>query len=160
MLRWADLFSKHANLPASPSKIWVTESMCSRKERVSSDSATLTSHGSAQWLYDSPLLRARSCREPYQTAQDSACLRSHLIPIGARQSGPLCPAHRHLLADAWRPRRQSPPRDLANAEFSTLRLRLLNIERLLDTSRKISAAHVTFRPAVVSWLSQCRYRRR
>ena len=58
--------------------------------------------GSAEWLYDRPLLRARAGREPDQTAQEPACLRPHQLPFGSRQSGASRAAHRRLLADADR----------------------------------------------------------
>ena len=64
-------------------------------------------HGSAEWLYRKPLLRARAGGESHQAAQDPAFLRSHVVPLGARQPSPPCSAHRRLLADARRPRRHS-----------------------------------------------------
>jgi len=54
-----------------------------------------------------PLLRARPGGKSHQAAQGSARLRSHVLPLGARQSGPSGPAHRRLLADAHCPRRHS-----------------------------------------------------
>jgi hypothetical protein len=47
-----------------------------------------------------PLLRARPGREPDQNAQGSARLRPHQLPLAARQSDALHPAHRCLLAHA------------------------------------------------------------
>ena len=57
-----------------------------------------------------PLLRARTGGKPDQAAQDAAGVRSHLVPLGARQSGAARAAHRRLLADARRARRHSQSR--------------------------------------------------
>ena len=43
-------------------------------------------HRSAEWLYETLLLRARAGRKSHQAAQGSACFRSHLLPLGARQT--------------------------------------------------------------------------
>ena len=88
-----------------------------------------------------PVLRARSGREPDQAAQDATRLGSHVLPLRARQPGPPRAAHRRLLADAHRPRRHSQERDLAKAEFATLRLRLLKIAaRVVETASRVRLA--------------------
>ena len=62
--------------------------------------------GSAEWLYET-LYCARAGGKSHQAAQGSACLRSHVVPLGAGQPGPPRSAHRCLLAHARRPRRHS-----------------------------------------------------
>src|SRR6266568_7738210 len=61
--------------------------------------------GSAEWVYDSLYCARGQAREPHQAAQDPTRLRSHQLPLGARQPGPPRPPHRRLLARPHRARR-------------------------------------------------------
>ena len=68
-----------------------------------------------------------------------------LVPLGAGQPGPPRAAHRRLLAHAGRVRDAIPKvRDLAKAEFTTLRLRLLKVAaRIVETRHRVRIAFAT-----------------
>ena len=66
---------------------------------------TNIARGSAEWLYDTLLLRARSGREPDQAAQEPTGFRPDQLPLAARQPGSPAAAHRRLLAAARAARR-------------------------------------------------------
>jgi hypothetical protein len=58
--------------------------------------------GSAEWIYDSLYCARGQAENLIKLHKDAACLRSHELPIGARQSGPPRTPHRRLLVDADR----------------------------------------------------------
>ena len=87
------------------------------------------------------LLRARPDGEPDQVAQNATGLGSNILPFRHRQPGPPCAAHRRLLAHAHRPDAIPKMRDLAKAEFSTLRLRLIKVAaRVIETASRVRLA--------------------
>lgn len=72
------------------------------------------------------VMRVQTSGKPDQAVQDPALLRSRLVPLDARQSGPPCLAHRPL-ADAHGARHHSGAARAGERRVSTLRLRLLKI---------------------------------
>jgi hypothetical protein len=61
--------------------------------------------GSAEHIYETPLLRPGPGRKPDQIAQGTARFGPHQLPQPARQPDAAYPTYRRLLADAHRPRR-------------------------------------------------------
>src|SRR3954470_5422999 len=107
------------------------------------------------------VLRARPGREPHQAAQEPAFLRSHQLPLAARQSGAPAAAHCRLLSCSrgaptppayWlvrAARAPTPkPQPLARAEFTTLRLRLIKVAaRVIETATRVRIAFAASHPA-------------
>ena len=88
-----------------------------------------------------PVLCPRPGRELDQVPQGATRLRPHLVPARGGQPGSARAAHGRLLADAGRARGHPGARDLARAEFATLRLRLLKIAvRVQETTSRIRLA--------------------
>ena len=95
-----------------------------------------------------PVLCPRPGGELDQVPQGATRLRPDLVPASGGQSGSARAAHGRLLADAGACARPSRPlRDLARAEFATLRLRLLKIAvRVQETTSRIRLAFASVLP--------------
>ena len=88
-----------------------------------------------------PLLRPRTSGKSDQAAQDPTRLGSHVLPISPRQPGAPRSPYRRLLADARGSRRHSKSRDLAKAEFATVRLKLIKIAaRIVEMASRVRLA--------------------
>ena len=104
---------------------------------------TNVEYSAAEWVYNAFYCARGQAREPHQIAQDTARFRSNVLSFRDRKSGPPRAAHGGLYYWLMLTVRDAipKPRDLANAEFSTLRLRLIKIAaRVIETASRVRLA--------------------
>jgi len=102
---------------------------------------TNVEYGAAEWIYDALYCARGQAENLIKLHKTQLASDRNLLPFRHRQSGAPRAAHGGLLAMLTVRDAIPKPRDLANAEFSTLRLRLIKIAaRVIETATRVRLA--------------------